>query len=312
MRPPRNVRSFADDPLLKLGAGLMGLALLFAAAVAVYALTDGPPERMAVKSSTEPGVEPLVRSDPGFEPWKEKAITPRDAETREPASKPEPEPKTQPTPDPEPPPEPERTPPEPEPAPEPERSPPETEPASPEPELATPEPEQDPAPQTVFEGEPPKPTAEDIASVRKPRHYELPDGAVMGLTIKALGIHDVPVFDSVGEWALGHGVGHHPKTSMPWSDAPQRNVYLAGHRLGFPGTDSHLIFYHLGDLGSGDEILLKDRDGKKYRYRVSETFKATPEDSWVTGQVRGRDMVTLQTCSGPNWERRLIVRADRV
>ena len=99
---------------------------------------------------------------------------------------------------------------------------------------------------------------------------------------------------------------------MPWSDAPQRNVYLARHRLDFPGTDSHLIFYRLGELGAGDEILLKDRDGKKYRYRVSETFKADPEDSWVMGQLRDRDMVTLQTCSGPNWERRLIVRADRV
>ncbi len=150
-----------------------------------------------------------------------------------------------------------------------------------------------------------------MASAHGARHYELPDGAVLGLTVEALGIHDVPVFDSVGEWALGHGVGHHPETSMPWSDAPQRNVCLAGHRLGFPGTASHLIFYRLGELGDGDEILLKDLDGEKYRYRVSETFKADPEDSWVMGQVRDRDMVTLQTCTGPNWERRLIVRTDR-
>ncbi len=81
---------------------------------------------------------------------------------------------------------------------------------------------------------------------------------------------------------------------------------MAGHRLGFPGTASHLIFYRL------DELLLKDRDGKGYRYRVTEVFEADPEDSWVMGQVRDRDMLTLQTCTGPNWERRLIVRADRV
>lgn len=276
----------------------MVLALVCAGGVAVFALVGGASEpAAAVKSSTEPGIEPLVRSDPGFEPWKEKTVTPTDAETEEPASEPKLEPKTQPTP------EPERVPPKPE------RVPPEPEPATPEPEQA---PKPAPAPQPVFSGEPPEPTAGDIAYANGPRHYELPDGAVMGLTVEALGIHDVPVFDSVGEWALGHGVGHHPETSMPWSDAPQRNVYLAGHRLGFPGTDSHLIFYRLGELGAGDEILLKDRDGKRYRYRVSETFKATPEDSWVTGQVRNRDMVTLQTCSGPNWERRLIVRADRV
>ena len=273
----------------------MALALVCAGAVAMFAVLGGTPGPAAAsKSSTEAGVEPLVRSDPGFEPWKEKAVAFVEAETEEPAPSPKPEPapspgpKTQPTPDPEPPPEPE---PRPEPAP----------PAEPAPD-----------PQPVFTGEPPEPTAEDIASARGPRRYELPDGAVMGLTVEAMGIRDVPVFDSVGEWALGHGIGHHPETSMPWSDAPQRNVYLAGHRLGFPGTDSHLIFYRLDELGAGDEILLRDRDGKRYRYRVSETFKAAPEDSWVTGQVRNRDMVTLQTCSGPNWERRLIVRADRV
>jgi len=274
---------------LKTGITAMALVLVCAGAVAVFALLGGASEpAAAVKSSTEPEIEPLVRADPGFEPWKEKAVTLTEAET---------EPKTQPTPDPEP-------------------STPESEPVPPEPKPVTlapeTEPEPAPAPQPVFSGEPPEPTAGDTAYANGSRHYELPDGAVMGLTVEALGIHDVPVFDSVGEWALGHGVGHHPETSMPWSDAPQRNVYLARHRLGFPGTDSHLIFYRLGELGAGDEILLKDRDGKKYRYRVSETFKADPEDSWVMGQLRDRDMVTLQTCSGPNWERRLIVRADRV
>ena len=99
---------------------------------------------------------------------------------------------------------------------------------------------------------------------------------------------------------------------MPWSGTPQRNVYLAGHRLGFPGTASHLIFYRLDELGRGDEILLKDRDGKRYRYRVTEVFETDPEDSWVMGQIRDRDMLTLQTCTGPNWSKRLIVRADRI
>jgi sortase A len=46
---------------------------------------------------------------------------------------------------------------------------------------------------------------------------------------------------------------------------------------------------------------------------VSETFLADPADSWVMGQVRGRDMLTLQTCTPyPTFEKRLIVRADRV
>jgi sortase A len=46
---------------------------------------------------------------------------------------------------------------------------------------------------------------------------------------------------------------------------------------------------------------------------VSETFVVGPADTWVMGEVRGRDMVTLQTCTPiPTFEQRIIVRADRV
>lgn len=157
----------------------------------------------------------------------------------------------------------------------------------------------------------PMPTDAQLAAANRPRHYDLPRGAVMGLTIKAIGLYDVPVYDSASQWALDNGVSHVPETSFPWSRAPQRNVYLAGHKLGWPGTDSHLVFYNLNDLGRGDEVLLKNRQGRKYTYRVSEVFVTDPRDSWVMGQVRGRDMVTLQTCIGPDFKKRLIVRADR-
>jgi len=159
----------------------------------------------------------------------------------------------------------------------------------------------------------PKPTRGELRSARGERHYELLPGAVMGLTIEAMGIHDAPVFDSDGRWALANGVAHNPQTSLPWSPGAQRNVYLAGHRMGFRGTWSRMIFYDLHKLNTGDEVLLEDRSGGSYRYRVSEVFVADPKDVWVMGQVRGRDMVTLQTCTPyPTFEKRLIVRADRV
>jgi sortase A len=259
----------------------MALALACAGAVAVFAYLDGSGEPAgAVKAATKFEAEPLARSDPDVEPWREEPVALVDDETEEPEPRPaEPQPS--------------------EPRPEPKPAP------APEPE----EPVEQPAMEVE---EPPEPTEDDIRAAQEPRHYELPDGAVLGLTVGAMGIHDAPVFDSVGAWALKYGVGHHPETSMPWSGGAQRNVYLAGHRLGFPGTASHLIFYRLDELGRGDEIVLKDRDGGRYRYRVTEVFEADPRDSWVMGQVRDRDMVTLQTCTGPNWERRLIVRADRV
>jgi sortase A len=173
------------------------------------------------------------------------------------------------------------------------------------------EPQQDIRP--VAEADLPMPTDKDIKSASEPRHYELPPGAIMGLTINALGIHNAPVFDSDSHWALANGVGHVPDTSLPWSDAPQRNVYLEGHRLGWPGTGSYLLFYHLNWLKKGEEVLLKDREGDSYRYRVSEVMEVEPSDVWVMGQVRGRDMVTLQTCTPiPTFEKRLIVRADRI
>ena len=83
--------------------------------------------------------------------------------------------------------------------------------------------------------------------------------------------------------------------------------------MGFRGTWSRMIFYNLHKLDTGDKVLLKDRAGRSYRYSVSEAFIADPRDVWVMGQVRGRDMVTLQTCTPyPTFEKRLIVRADRL
>jgi sortase A len=159
----------------------------------------------------------------------------------------------------------------------------------------------------------PEPTRGELHSANEPRHYELLPGAIMGLTIEAIGIIDAPVFDSDSQWALANGVAHHPQTSLPWSPTAQRNVYLAGHRMGYRGTWSRMIFYNLDKLRRGDEVLLRDRAGRTYRYRVSEVFITDPKGVWVMGQVLGRDMVTLQTCTPiPTFQKRLIVRADRV
>jgi sortase A len=83
--------------------------------------------------------------------------------------------------------------------------------------------------------------------------------------------------------------------------------------MGFRGTWSRLLFYNLDELREGDMVVSKDRSGRAYEYQVSETFLADPTDVWVMGQVRGRNMVTLQTCTPiPTFVKRLIVLADRV
>jgi sortase A len=162
-------------------------------------------------------------------------------------------------------------------------------------------------------GDWPRPTDEEIQAASDPRHFGLVPGAIMSLTIQKIGIYNAPVFDSESPWALANGIAHVPETSLPWSDTPQRNVYLAGHRMGYRGTWSRMLFYNLDELGEGDKVVLKDRSGRAYEYRVSEVFLAEPTDSWVMGEVKGRDMVSLQTCTPLyTFEKRLIVRADRV
>ncbi|MCA1731955.1 MAG: sortase, partial [Actinobacteria bacterium] len=74
-------------------------------------------------------------------------------------------------------------------------------------------------------------------------------------------------------------------------------------------------------MQTGDKIVLSDTLGRVYEYRVADSVQVTPEDTWVTKPVKGRDMVSLQTCietlgdvytMGPNWSARYIVRAEAV
>jgi sortase A len=156
----------------------------------------------------------------------------------------------------------------------------------------------------------PLPTNAELSRIGEPRYFDPDPDAVMTLTIEALGLYDVPVIDSSSEDALERGVMHVPDTAYPWDSADQKNVFLAGHRVGLPGADSRLLFFDLDELSSGDSIILEDRNGNTYKYRVTELFKVKPSDTWVADTLVGRDLLTLQTCTYPTFEDRLIVRAD--
>jgi len=165
----------------------------------------------------------------------------------------------------------------------------------------------------VAEADWPAPDKSELDLLKQPRRFDWVPGAVMTLTVNAMNLYDAPVMGTDSQQALDNGIIHVPETSLPWDRGAQTNVYLAAHRLGWPGTGSRLIFHNLDTLQRGDEVLLKDRRGNRYKYRVSETFLVGTYDSWVMGQVRNRDMVTLQTCTPiPTFEKRLIVRADRI
>ncbi len=138
-----------------------------------------------------------------------------------------------------------------------------------------------------------------------------PRGGKMALSINSIGLRNSPIESTDEQRALDNGLIHLPQTSRPWERGKARNVYVVGHRMGWPGTKSWKIFYRLDELQRGDRLVLT-AGGKTYRYKVSEKLVVTPWDVWVTEPVKGRDLLTLQTCTGPNFGKRLIVRADRV
>lgn len=89
-------------------------------------------------------------------------------------------------------------------------------------------------------------------------------------------------------------------------------MYLAGHRLGYPNTESVLAFWDLDVLEAGDEVFVTDTDGERYTYRVFEELVVSPTDVWVTDPVPGKNVLTLQTCTLPDYAQRLVVRAELV
>ena len=110
------------------------------------------------------------------------------------------------------------------------------------------------------------------------------------------------------ESALDAGLMHLKGTGLPWEEGS--NVYIAGHRIGWPGTLSDRVFYDLDRLATGDEVILTDGLGRDYRYRVYEEFEVGPDETSVTEPVPGKSVVTLQTCTLPDYARRIVVRAE--
>ena len=138
-----------------------------------------------------------------------------------------------------------------------------------------------------------------------------PEDSTMELTIPEMQrVHEVPVYDgpATDEAALHDGALHVRETGFPWQTGS--NTYIAGHRLGFPGTKSYLVFWDLDKLENGDEVILTDANGTRYTYEVFKEFVVNPGDTHVTRPVAGRNVVTLQTCTLPDYAKRLIVQAE--
>jgi sortase A len=170
--------------------------------------------------------------------------------------------------------------------------------------------ESDNQPDTLVSGDS---SVGDIPSV-KPFNFGRdpggPEDKTLYLTVPKLGLQKIPVFNEVSKEKLKESVVHVPVTGFPWQKGA--NTYIAGHRIGYPGTGSSYVFYHLDWLTEGDRIILGDAAGKKYLYRVAEKVAVSPDNVEVMEPKDGKSLVSLQTCTLPDYKKRLIIHGELV
>ena len=165
----------------------------------------------------------------------------------------------------------------------------------------------------IAEAEPDPAEAEASASAAA----SAPADTTMSLSVPSIGL-STTVYETASESSLTAGTGHLAGTGYPW--IPGSNTYVAGHRIGYPGTGSDHVFWDLPSVAIGDPVSLTDANGRTYNYAVSEILEVPITDLSVT-EPTGSDIVSLQTCienygdywtAGPNWNVRYVVRATKV
>jgi sortase A len=139
-----------------------------------------------------------------------------------------------------------------------------------------------------------------------------PEDPTLNITVPSMErISNAPIPDTFGEdeEALKNFAGIHLQgTGFPWQD--EANVYIAGHRLGYPNTPSFLAFWDIDNVVEGDQIFVTDANGREYTYEVFQTLEVDPTDLFVTEPLEGRNILTLQSCTLPDYERRVVVQAE--
>lgn len=137
-------------------------------------------------------------------------------------------------------------------------------------------------------------TAPATQSVPDDGSGEGPDDKSLRLTVPKVDIEDAEIPTSEpDEAALRENAAVRlPGTGLPWRE--ETNVYIAGHELGYPFTDSFRAFYDLKEMEEGDKVYITDAEGTEYAYEVFEVVVVQPEELWVLDPVEGKNIVSLQ------------------
>lgn len=131
------------------------------------------------------------------------------------------------------------------------------------------------------------------------------DGVMAVLSIPSIGVR-LPVYHDVTDQTMSKGCGHLPGTSLPVGGSGTHSV-LFGHR----GLPDSKLFTDLDRLKDGDLVTIGVL-GKVLHYRVIGRKVIRPEETDDLKIRKGRDLVTLVTCTpyGINTHR-LLVCAER-
>jgi sortase A len=117
----------------------------------------------------------------------------------------------------------------------------------------------------------------------------------------------IPIYQGSSEEVLQKGVGHLENTSLPIGGESTHTV-LTGHR----GLPSATLFTDLDQLTRGDVFYLHVLN-EELAYKINQIKVVEPYDTQDLTIVRGKDYVTLVTCTpyGINTQR-LLIRGERI
>ncbi|MDQ0461470.1 class C sortase [Clostridium sardiniense] len=132
------------------------------------------------------------------------------------------------------------------------------------------------------------------------------NGVMGSIEIPKINVN-LPIYHGTSDEVLSVGVGHVFGSSLPIGEANTRSV-LTGHR----GLPSAKLFTRLDELDKGDLFFIRVLD-KTLAYKVFDIKVITPEDINSIRTEKGRDLVSLITCTpyGINTHR-LVVTGERV
>lgn len=132
------------------------------------------------------------------------------------------------------------------------------------------------------------------------------DGIMASVEIPSIGV-DLPVRHGADSYALDNGLGHLHGTSLPVGGKNTHSV-ITGHT----GVADKALFTRLNELRKGDVFYVRVA-AQTLAYKVTRIRKVDPDDLKSLQIERGRDLVTLVTCTPIFLNTyRLLVTGERV